>query len=256
MILYFSGMGNTRHVAGLLARRIADDDLREMTASMLLDPASVSIEIGSDDRRIIWAFPTYSWGIPPVVAGVMKYVRLGANALTAAHVMLTTCGDDMGCVDRQWRRIMHARGLHTEGAYSVIMPNTYTFMKGFDVDSAVLAREKVKVSAEAVDRIAEAIGEGRGNILVRGSFHRFKTAVIYPWFKRFAMSPKPFHSTEGCVGCGKCAASCPMKNITMAEGRPLWGTHCAFCLRCYHICPHHAVAYGRATDGKGQWIFC
>ena len=37
--------------------------------------------------------------------------------------MLTTCGDDMAYTDRQWRRIMHGRGLAATGAYAVVMPD-------------------------------------------------------------------------------------------------------------------------------------
>lgn len=68
------------------------------------------------------------------------------------------------------------------------------------------------------------------------------------------MSPKPFRHTEKCTSCGLCSRSCPMENIAMKPGGPEWGKHCALCLRCYHICPTHAVAYGKATDGKGQYI--
>ncbi|MDE6135501.1 MAG: EFR1 family ferrodoxin, partial [Muribaculaceae bacterium] len=69
----------------------------------------------------------------------------------------------------------------------------------------------------------------------------------------FGMSPRPFRSNEGCIGCGKCAQACPMQNIRMTDSRPGWSKTCAMCLRCYHICPRRAVAYGSSTDGKGQW---
>ena len=39
----------------------------------------------------------------------------------------------------------------------------------------------------------------------------------------------------------------------LAEGRPVWGADCAMCLACYHHCPEHAVGYGNATKGKGQY---
>ena len=167
--------------------------------------------------------------------------------------MLTTCGDDMGYTDRQWRSIARRRGLDTAGAYAVIMPNTYTLMKGFDVDSHEVSRKKVADSAGRIELIAKAIEDGGEDMTIRGSFPWVKSAVIYPWFKRFAMSPKPFHTTEGCVSCGLCARSCPMANISMGDDkRPHWGKDCALCLRCYHICPRHSIAYGKATDGKGQ----
>lgn len=58
--------------------------------------------------------------------------------------------------------------------------------------------------------------------------------------------------------------SVPVRNITMQPApadktgrvrkRPSWGQDCAGCLACYHVCPRHAVMYGKATVGKGQYM--
>lgn len=254
MIIYFSGEGNTRSVAAMLAARLGGEWLHELSPAELLAPDTHPLSLPEGDTRLIWAFPTYSWGIPPVVARYMKRFRPGRGVADATHVMLTTCGDDMAYTDRQWRRIMAKRSFGTAGAYAVIMPNTYTLMKGFDTDPKALADKKIAEAPAAVEAIAASIEQGGADILVRGRFPWIKSAVIYPWFCRYAMSPKPFHSTEGCISCGKCARFCPTANITMADGRPQWGEQCALCLRCYHICPRHAVAYGKATEGKGQYM--
>lgn len=252
MIIYFSGTGNTKCAAEQLGRMLGDNDVRAMEAAMLLNPSSALIETVEGDKRVIWAFPTYSWGIPPVVVSVMRNVNIGINASAATHIMLTTCGDDMAYTDRQWRKIMHSRGLKTAGAYAVVMPNTYVLMKGFDVDAPEVRDRKLAEAPEALARIAQSINSDGEDIPVRLSFSSIKSGIIYPWFRRYAMSPKPFHATAGCISCSACVRQCPMDNITMENGLPRWGNHCALCLGCYHVCPRHAVAYGRATEGKGQ----
>ena len=256
MILYFTGTGNTRRAALRLGRLLGDDCIRELTAAELREPDRAVIEVPEGHKRLVWAFPTYSWGIPPVVAEVMKRARIGRRASAATHIMLTTCGDDMAYTDRQWRRIMHGRGLAATGAYAVVMPNTYVLMKGFDVDAPEVAQSKLDASDDAIGRIAaQILAETPGDITVRLGWSRVKSDIIYPWFIRYAMSPRPFHSTEGCISCGLCARSCPMDNIVMnSGGRPEWHDSCALCLRCYHVCPRHAVAYGKATSGKGQYL--
>ena len=106
-----------------------------------------------------------------------------------------------------------------------------------------------------MEPIAEAIGSGGPDILIRGSWPWVKSYVIYPWFVRHAMLPRPFHHTGACTGCGGCARSCPLGNIAMQPGgTPHWGNRCAMCLRCYHSCPRNAVAYGKATAGKGRYM--
>lgn len=40
----------------------------------------------------------------------------------------------------------------------------------------------------------------------------------------------------------------------MKERRPVWGKNCTACLACYHVCPQHAVQYGKKTKGKGHYF--
>lgn len=246
MIVLFSGTGNSLHVANLLSEELGDKIVRlPYTADCLPQ---------TDNNRVIWVFPVYSWGIPPVVARWISRLQIpGAN--DASHHAVMTCGDDIGQADKMWRKAVEKRGWKTAGAYSVQMPNTYVLMKGFDVDSPELAESKIKAAGPRVRSIAQRIEAMPGDAqtdVVRGGFAWIKTKVIYPYFTRFEMSPKPFHPTDACVGCGICAKACPMTNILMTEGHPQWGTNCALCLGCYHACPHHAVAYGKATLGKGR----
>lgn len=250
MIAVFSGTGNSMRVARQFSR-ILGDELLEM-------PVCLPIP---GQERVIWVFPVYSWGVPPVV---LKAIRQTPSVAGAPAYMVCTCGDDVGLTDRIWAKAVEARGFRPMGAFSVQMPNTYVLMKGFDVDSDELATKKVEESSARIETIAAAISEstltGKSctDDMVRGSFPWIKSRIIYPWFKRYAMSPEPFFADERCVGCEKCVRYCPLENISMdpATDRPLWGSNCALCLRCYHICPTHAVCYSTATRGKGQWQGC
>ncbi len=253
MIIYFSGTGNSARVAHRLASLLADNRILELAGETLINPLSTLIDVAGNSERIVWVFPTYSWGVPPVVVRFIRKCRMSDAAGNARQYMVTTCGDDMANTDKQWRKLLAARGANPCGSYAVVMPNTYTLMSGFDVDSPELSAQKLADSEESIRQVAEAIATDAPDMLVRGSFAWLKSSIIYPWFIRHAMSAKPFHATAECTSCSLCARSCPMNNITMHDGRPRWDDNCALCLRCYHICPHHAIAYGKKTHDKGQW---
>lgn len=251
MIIVFSGCGNTAAVASRLAEITGDETVR-LDARLLRDDAP---EIAVTGRRVVWAFPTYSWGVPPVVRRFISRVQLRGGG-DVPHVMVTTCGDDIGDCASMWRSAVGARGWRAGRAFSVQMPNTYTTMSGFDVDAPSLADAKLAAMPARVEQVAAELDVDGADDVVRGSWPRLKTRVVYPWFVGMEMSPRPFRHTDACIACGKCMRACPMANIEPDDdGRPRWGSDCAFCLGCYNVCPVHAVAYGRKTLRKGQYFY-
>lgn len=255
MIYCFSGTGNTRHVAEMLARRLGHE-VHHFTASELCEPAETVLE--SSDKLIIWAFPTYSWGVPPVVRAIIRKAAFRFTGSNTVHIAVTTCGDDIGNMAKMFRRDIESRGAASGAVFSVQMPNTYVMMKGFDVDPDDVARRKIEAAQGRVDAIARAITAGKvspsDDMTVRGAFPGVKTSIIYPWFVRHDMSPDGFRvDAAKCISCGKCVRACPMDNISFdTANHPQWGERCAFCTACYHICPVKAISWKKTTKNKGQ----
>lgn len=244
MIAVFSGTGNSMMVARLLSRALGD---RIVSYPSVPHPA--------EGERMVWVFPVYAWNIPPNVRHVME--RCLVTRTGAVHWAVMTCGDDTGLTARSWRRLVTRYGETAAQAFSVQMPNTYVTLPGFDTDPIEVEQRKLDAAPARVADIARHIAAGLpagADDVVRGSFPALKSGPVNVFFRRFLMSPKPFGPTDACVGCGICASMCPEHNIILDENRrPRWSANCDFCLRCYHACPHHAVAYGRATRHKSRY---
>ncbi len=47
--------------------------------------------------------------------------------------------------------------------------------------------------------------------------------------------------TEKCIGCGKCAELCPMKNLNIENNLVKAEDRCTMCYRCINNCPKQAI---------------
>lgn len=247
MIAYFSGTGNSRHIAEKLAVQTSDHAC-DITCEKFCPDDS--------DHVLGLVFPVYAWGLPLYYEHFLSTICL--RQFTYIY-MVCTCGDDIGCTDRLLARKLRTLGnKRLSAAFSVQMPNTYIGLPGFDVDTEEIAREKLARTGDRLRAIAQAVNTRREGYtdVWRGRFPRVKSYLLGPLFNLLLTSDRPFHATDRCLRCGKCAAVCPLHNIrTGKDGHPSWQGFCTVCLRCYHACPSRAIEYRPFGKEKGQYLF-
>lgn len=250
MILYFSGIGNSRYAAKQIGEKISEE--------LFFIPDLDALKLKFTGRSLGFVFPVYAWGVPEIVLSFIEKIPESViENIKNENVpvwMVCTCGDETGRTPEMLQKALEKRGLNLKGAWSVIMPNTYVLLPGFDVDSKELEESKLKNAVTRIGEIGEKISRGKWEwSLTRGSLPGLRTKLGYPLFKWMGISTDKWHHTSACIRCGKCAKACPVKNIAMENDGPAWGNNCLSCLACYHICPVHAVEYGSATKKKGQY---
>lgn len=252
MIYYFSGTGNTRYVAETIANLLGEE--------LKFIPYTRAENEIFTESNLYFIFPVYSWGVPPLVLEFIE--KLPASFWNSLNIgqyqihCIMTCGDEVALAPEMLIKVLQKRSQKLLSVHSVIMPNNYVLLPGFDVDSKSLEKEKLSKVPARIIEIVRSINQNEETIdVVRGNFAYIKTKWIYPLFKRWGINSKKWHYTDNCIGCGKCSRHCPEENIQMKNGHPYWGTRCCSCLACFHICPVHAVEYGKETLKKGQYFF-
>ena len=115
----------------------------------------------------------------------------------------------------------------------------------------VFAKSKRQVSAEQAAARIQA-GEDFPPPAA-GLPDRLKSGPVNRLFYRFFVKAKPFTVSSACISCGKCAQDCPLGNIHLEGGRPVWGKNCTHCMACLCGCPAAAIEYGKATGGKARY---
>lgn len=250
MIFYFSGCGNSKYVAETIAAGL-NDNLTFIPEAAREGHYDYTLAEG---ERLGFVFPIYSWAPPRLVLDFVKKLQLKAKP--DYLYFACTCGDNCGLTEKVFRKSVEEKGWSLSACFSVQMPETYIGMAGFKLDTPENAKLKINKANDLLKRnITRLINKEYFSEMVVGSLAWLKTYLVNPGFNRSATDDSKYHVTEACIHCGKCVEACPLKNITLEEGRPKWHGHCTMCMGCYHHCPVNAIQYGKATAGKGQYYF-
>ena len=249
MIFYFSGTGNSKWIANQLSNEL-HEDLVFIPEACKNENYVFSLRA---EEKIGFVFPIYSWAPPEIVLRFIHRLTLEGYQHQYLY-FVCSCGDDTGLTQDVFEKALARKGWECNAGLSVIMPNSYVLFPGFDVDSKEVEKRKLVEAVPVVSGIVKRLQEKeRVFVCNEGSIPFIKTKIINPLFNKYQMSPKCFHATDACVGCKRCEKSCPVGNVSMESGKPVWGMDCTSCLACYHVCPQQAVQYGKRTRNKGQY---
>ena len=132
------------------------------------------------------------------------------------------------------------------------MPENYIAL--FDAPGQEEAQKIIVAARPTLESGATCIREGRDfPALKAGPMDKLKSGPVNAAFYRFIIKAKPFTVSDACVSCGKCADVCPLDNIRLQAGKPVWGARCTHCMACICGCPTAAIEYGKASRGKPRY---
>ncbi len=244
MIIYYSGTGNSRFAAEFLAEKLGDT----------VFDAGKQIKAGergnfSSETPLVFAAPIYGWQLPRIFA---QYIRDAAFSGNRNAYFVLTCGSDIGNAGAYAARLCQEKGLTYCGTLEVVMPENYIAM--FNAPEQEEAIQIIEKAKPVLCSSAELIGTGRPfPIKKKRVGDRLKSGIVNDLFYKLFVKADAFYGKDSCISCGKCVTACPLNNIRLVEGRPVWGKDCTHCMACICGCPAQAIEYGKKSRGKPRY---
>ena len=248
-IFVFSGTGNSLAVAKGLANALGDCELVSIPGALRGEsPAARAPSVGL-------VFPLYFLGLPRVVLEFLNRVDLSRVSYLFAVV---TRGGSPGCAAHLIRRALGGKKEKPGGPGGGRAPALDSafylrFWTNFIVRYRAPSerrRETLALRADPKLRKIVRIVEAKQKRARWEPLCLLALFVYRRFLARVNAGDSRFRATERCSSCGLCERICPVTNIRINGGRPVWLHRCELCLACLHFCPETAIEYGRRTMGK------
>lgn len=237
--IYFSGTGNSRYALEVF---LGGYDKTAKIFAIEDENAVSSIE---GNEEIVFSYFVQYSNIPKMVRDfVDRNQRLwqGKRIFVIATMGLFS-GDGAGILARRLRKY----GAQIIGGLHLKMPDSIADVKALK-RSAEKNKELVRNAEEKIGRAVQRMKNGKPPQEGIGLLYHMaglfgQRLYFYNKTKHYTNQVKI--DAQKCIGCGKCAGQCPMKNLSMevsAEGSlAKAGGQCTMCYRCINLCPKQAI---------------
>lgn len=244
MILYFSGTGNSQYIAQYLQDKLQDDILN--IADFIKQKAYINL---TTDTPLIIVCPVYVSAPPTIVMNFIKKSKFLPN-LKAYFIM--TCAGGMGASPYYWKEICKKKGFRYMGCEQIKMPQNYlVFFKTKEKE------ENQKIIDSALSPLEQMVDSIQRNLPISleppGKLDVLSTKMVLKPYYKYFIKAEDFEVNESCVACGKCVKVCPLNNIQLKDGLPIWSNSCTHCMACINLCPKQAIEYGKKSVGKPRY---
>ncbi len=245
MVFYFSGTGNSQYIG----RRISDgigDKFYSINSALKNNEYFNDTDID----LLVFSLPTYAWQIPHVVR---EWIEKSTFKKGAKAYFILNCGGEIANAEKYVRKLCDKVNFQFMGCGEIVMPENYLAM--FSTPTSEQGKKIIARAEPVIDNIIAAIKAGaqlpsRKSNLMGKVMSSIVNIMFYPMFVK---TDKFTVDTDQCISCGKCVTECPLNNVTLKDGKTVWGKNCTHCMACISICPKTAIEYGRNSVNRPKY---
>lgn len=250
MILYYSGTGNSRYAASIIAAQAGDElvCMNDIMRDRIQNPYIARYAFHSD-RPYVFVCPTYCWRMPRIVEQFIRQSRF--EGCRDVYFYLT-CGSETGAAAKHAESFCREMEFNFMGLSSVRMPENYITL--FSAPSYDEAQGMIRAAVSQIESAGRLIGMAKPIVDPNeGTGIRALPTKLNSFFYKHFVNDKKYTVKDSCISCGSCAKVCPLANIVLEDGRPVWNGNCTQCMACISICPQNAIEYGRRSQNKRRY---
>jgi len=243
-IYYFSGTGNSLHMAKSLNDKLYDSELISIAGLINQD------SIIATSEKVGFIFPVYTWALPKIVADFIEKIDLRNTKYIFA--LCTKGGPGRQYVIPVMNKLLKSKNKELDAAFlikvfSAVIVGGHNPMhsKEKQLDRITKAELKLDAIAEQISNNVKGKGKKSSLIPMKGNYESFIESVN--------TDDKNFYIDENCNGCGICQKICPVSNISLVDKKPEWQHKCQQCYGCLHYCPKKAIQFGENTPGRERY---
>lgn len=236
VLYWFSGTGNSLYAAKQLSSALHNLQLCRITDEV---PQGA---VGGSGEKIGFVFPSYYGNLPRAVRTFVEQLEILPNTYLFAVV---TMGAVFGRGSiGELEALLQTKGLVLHYGVGITMPANYVLKYNpANPQKSAAAMEKAEKSLQAI--AAD----------IRMEKHKIKKLPITAdtLYQNVAALDTQFTVTDACTSCGLCQTVCPVHNIRLENGKPVWLHHCEHCVACISWCPTQAIEYGNITQKRRRY---
>lgn len=244
MILYFTGTGNSRYLAMFLSQLLKDECINSADY-MKKNEAGLF----KSEKPYVFVFPTYAYRMPHIFEDFIK--RSHFEGSKKAYFIMS-CGADTGNAIKYIKHLCQEKDMEFMGLEVVVMPDNYIVMYAGTSEKEVPAIIE-KASYQIMKVSSTILEQKKRDDLSISIVDKIKSGKTNDLFYKFFVHADKFYATDACISCGICEQNCPLNNIKLVEGKPIWSDSCTHCLACICSCPKKAIEYGNGTKKRARY---
>ncbi|BBF43671.1 ferredoxin [Lachnospiraceae bacterium KM106-2] len=224
-VIYFTATGNSLYVAKNIGGNL-------LSIPQILKKEERKIQ----DDVIGLIFPVYGLCVPPYIKEFLGKVTLQSDYIFS----ILTYGFYEGATGKELLEIGRKNGIQFSYINEIKMVENY--LPAYEMEREKKKRTKQEIDS-CIEKIKQDIMEKRHWILKEGPFASFMTKCHEKWYHYHVGEgvTKDYQIADVCSGCGICTKVCPMGNIHIKSGKPVFKEQCMSCLACIQNCPKQAI---------------